>query len=99
GVLAAQDHDLHRFAAREIFVAMYAAVLALGDLAADGFAVVDLAAIGAEIIPAAVGVFSDDAVGRADEARFIALMVPRHREFQDIDGIALNDIFQDCTVI
>ena len=55
-VLAAQDHDLHRLAAGKIFVAVDAAVLALGDLAADGFAVIDLAAIGAEIEPAVVGV-------------------------------------------
>jgi hypothetical protein len=47
--------------ALEIFVAMDAAVLALGDLAADGFAVIDLAAIGAEIEPAGVGVFGHHA--------------------------------------
>ena len=51
-VLAAQHHHLHRLAAREILVAMNAAVLALGDLAADGLAVIDLVAIGAEIEPA-----------------------------------------------
>jgi hypothetical protein len=38
-----------------ILVAMDAAVLALGNLAADGLAVIDLAAVGAEIEPAGQG--------------------------------------------
>src|SRR5438067_13829016 len=78
---------------------MDAAVLALGDLAADRRGIVNLAAIGAEIVPAAVGILGDDAIGRADEARFVALMVPRNREFEDIDGIAFNDILENRTVI
>jgi len=46
-----------------IFVAMDAAVLALGDLTADGLAVIDLAAVGAEIEPAGVGILRHHAVG------------------------------------
>src|SRR5262249_33865745 len=93
------DHDLHRLAAGEIFVAMNAAVLALGDLAADGLAVIDLAAISAEIVPAAVGILGDDAVGGADETRLVALMVARHRKFENIDRVAFDHVFENRTVI
>ena len=75
------------------------AVLALGDLAADRLGVIDLAAIGAEIEPAFVGVLGDDAVAGADEARGVELVVTRHREFQHIDGIALDDVFEDRPVL
>jgi hypothetical protein len=78
---------------------MDAAVFALGDLAADGLAVVDLAAIGAEIVPAAVGILGDDAVGGADKARLVALVVPRHRKFQNVDGVAFDDVFENRAVV
>src|ERR1051326_6551304 len=83
---------LVRCAAGEIFVAMDAAGLALGDLAADGLAVIALAAIGAEIEPAVVGVFGDDAARGADEARLVGLVMARNREFQYVDGVALDDV-------
>src|SRR5262249_854196 len=66
-VLSAQDHHLHRLAALEIFIAMNATVLALGDLAADGLAVVNLAAVGAEVEPTRIGILRHYAVGSADE--------------------------------
>src|SRR5690349_15330527 len=78
---------------------MDAAVLAFSDLAADGPAVIDLAAISAEIVPAAVGILGDHTVGGADEAGLIALVVPRYREFEHIDGVALDHIFENRAVI
>ena len=98
-VLAAQNHDLHGLAARKIFVAVDAAMLALGDLTADGFAIIDLAAIGAEIEPAGVGVLGHHAVGGADEARLVLLVMARHREFQHVDGVALDHIFENRAVV
>ena len=76
-------------------VAMDAAVLALGDLAADRLAVIDLRAIGAEIEPAGVGVLRHHAVGGADEARGVQLVVARHRELQHVDGVALHHVLED----
>ncbi len=78
---------------------MDAAVLALGDLAADGLAVIDLAAIGAEIEPAGVGILGHDAAGGADEARLVGLVMARHRKFQHVDGVALDDVLEDRPVI
>ena len=74
-------------------------MLALGDLAADGLAVVDLAAIGAEIEPAVVGVLGDHAVGGADEARGVELVVARHREFEHVDGVAREHVLKDRPVL
>ncbi len=74
-------------------------MLTLGDLAADGVAVIDLAAIGAEIEPAGIGVLRHHAVGGADEARLVELMVARHRKFQNIDFVALDHVLQDRTVV
>ena len=81
-------------AALEIFVAMDAAVLAFGDLAAHGLAVVDLAAIGAEIEPAGVRVLRHHAVGGADEARLVQLVVARHRKFQHVDVVAFDHVLE-----
>jgi hypothetical protein len=78
---------------------MNSAVLALCDLATDRPAVVNLAAIGAEIVPAAVGIFGHDAIGGADEARFVLLVVPRHRKSQYVDGVAFDDILEDRTIV
>ena len=78
---------------------MDTAVLALGDLAAHGLAVVDLGAIGAEIEPAVVGVLRHRAVGGADEARLVELVMARHRKFQHIDLVALDHVLQDRPVI
>ena len=74
-------------------------MLAFGDLAADGLAVIDLAAIGAEIEPAGVGILGDDAAGGADEARFVGFVMPRHREFQDVDGVAFDDVLEYRAVV
>jgi hypothetical protein len=98
-ILPAQDYDFHRFAAGKIFVAMDTSVFALGDLAANGFSIIDLTAIGAQIVPAAVGIFGDHAIGGADEARFVALVVPRHRKFQNVDGVAFDHVFENGAVI
>src|SRR3546814_20704738 len=49
GALADEDHELALLAALEILVAVDAAVLALGDLAADRRRVVDLVPVGAEV--------------------------------------------------
>ena len=78
---------------------MDAAVLALGDLAPDGLAVVNLAAISAEIEPTRVGILGDDAVGGADEARFIELMVPWHGKFEHVDIIAFEHILEHGAVV
>src|ERR1700730_12616340 len=78
---------------------MDASVLALGDLAANGLAVIDLGTIGAEVEPALVRVLGNDAVGGADEARRVELMMPRHRELEHIDGVDLNDVLEDRSVI
>jgi hypothetical protein len=76
-----------------------AAVLALGDLAADGLAVIDLAAIGAEIEPAAVGVLGHDRAGGADEARLVGFVMARHREFEHVDRVALDDVLENRPVV
>ena len=78
---------------------MNAAVLAFGDLATDRLAIIDLAAISAEIVPAAVGVLGHDAVGGTDEARFVTFVVPRHRKFQNVDRVAFDDLFENRTVV
>ena len=67
---------------------MNAAVLAFGDLAADGFAVVDFAAVGAEIIPVGVGVFGDAHVGSADIPVGVGLVVDRYRQLEHVDLVA-----------
>src|SRR5262249_40884884 len=85
--------------ALEILVPVDASVLALGDLAADRAAVIDLGTIGAKIEPALVRILGDDAVGSADEARLVKLMMPRHREFEHIDGIALDHILENRSVL
>ena len=73
-------------------------MFALGDLAADGLAVIDLGAIGAEIEPAGVGILRDDAVGGADIARLVLLVMARHREFQHVDLVALDHVLEDRPV-
>src|SRR5260370_23228984 len=97
-MLAAEDDDLHRLAPLKILVAMDAAVLALGYLAADRPAIIDLRTIGAEIEPAFIGILRDDAVGGADEPRGVAFVMPRHWKLQHVDIIALNHIFKDRAV-
>ena len=98
-VLPAHDRDLHRLATLEILVAMDAAVLALGDLAADGVAVVDLRAVGAEVEPAIVGILGDDAAGGADVARLVLLVMQRHRELQHVDLVAFEHVLQHRAVL
>ena len=78
---------------------MDAAVLALGDLAADGVAVIDLRAVGAEIEPAVVGVLRDDAAGGADVARLVLLVMQRHRELQHVDRVAFEHVLQHRPVL
>src|SRR5262249_42750908 len=97
-ILATQDHHLHRLAALKVLVAVDTSVLALGDLAADRLAVIDLGAIGAEVEPALIRIPGDDAICGADEARLVELMMPRYREFEHIDGGIPNDIFEDRSV-
>ena len=98
-ILAAQDHHFHRLSALEIFVAMNAAMLALGDLAADGLAVIDLAAIGAEVEPTRVRVLRHHAIGGADEARGVELVVARHRKLQHVDVVTLNHVLENGSVV
>src|SRR6266536_1340274 len=64
-ILTADDGKFAALPALKIFVPVNSAVLAFGDLAPDGFLVVDFAAIGAEIIPFGVGVFGNAHVGGA----------------------------------
>src|ERR1700756_2853997 len=61
-------------------------------------AVVNLRAVGAEIEPALVGVLGDHAIGGADEARFVLLVMARHREFEHVAGIAFDHVLQDGAV-
>ena len=97
-VLTDQYHHLHGLAALEIFVAVNAAVLPFRDLTADGLSVIDLVAIAAEIEPAGVRVLRDDAIGGADIARFVHLVMARHGKFQDVDLVAFQHIFEDRPV-
>src|SRR4029453_18698350 len=50
-VLATHDGELGALSPFKILVTMNAPVFAFGDLAADGFFILDLATIGTEIIP------------------------------------------------
>ncbi len=74
-------------------------MLALGDLAADGLAVIDLAAISAEIEPAEIRILGDDAARGADEARFVLFVMPRHRKLQHVDAVAFDDVLENRAVI
>ena len=78
---------------------MNAAVLALGDLAADGLAVVNLAATGAEVEPARIGILRHHAVGGTDEARLVQLVVPRHGKLQHVDVVAFDQVLEHGAVI
>ena len=98
-VLPAENDDLHRLAAREVLVAVDAAVLALGDLAADRPAVVDLRAVRAKVEPARVRVLRDHAVGRADEARRVGLVVARHGKSEHVAGVTFEHVLQDRPVL
>ena len=70
-------------------------MLAFGDLAADGFLVVDFAAVGAEVIPFGVGIFGDAHVGGADIAVRVGLVMDRHGQLEHVDFVAFQDIFED----
>src|SRR6185437_1229697 len=98
-ILADEYDDLHRLPALEILVAVNAAVLALGDLAADRLAVIDLIAIGAEVEPAGVRVLRDDAVRRADIARLVSLVMARHGKLEDVALVALDDVLEDRSAL
>src|SRR5262249_38833700 len=94
-ILTAQDHDLHRLPAFEILIAMDAAVLAFGDLAADRVAIIDLRAIGAEVEPAVIGVFGNDAIAGTDEARLVEFVMARYGKFQHVDFVAFEHVLQN----
>src|SRR5262249_31809042 len=83
----------------EILVAVDATVLALGDLAADGLAVIDLRPVGAEIEPAVVWILRDNAARGTDIARGVFLVMLRHREFQHVDGVTFQHVLQDRPVL
>ena len=74
-------------------------MLALGDLAADGLAVIDLRPIGAEIEPAGIGILGHHAIGGADEPRRVELVMARHRKLENVDRIALQYVLQDRPVL
>ncbi len=78
---------------------MNAAMLSFGDLATDGFLIVHLAPIGAEVEPAFIRVLGHDAAGGADEARLVLFVMARHRKLQHIDGVAFDDILEYRTII
>src|SRR5947207_15462433 len=98
-VLPAENDYLHRLAAREVLVAVDASVLALGDLAADRPAVVDLRAVRAKVEPAPVPVLRDHAVGRADEARRVRLSVARHGKSEHVAGVPFEPVLQAAPVL
>ena len=78
---------------------MNAAVLAFCNLAADGPAIIDLVPISAEIEPAGIGILRDDAVRGADIPGLVQFVMPGHGEFENVDFVALDDVFQDRPVI
>ena len=82
-------------AALEIFVAVNAPMLAFGDLAADGFFIVNLAAVGTEVIPLRVRILGDAHVRGADVAVRVRLMMDRHRQFEHVHLVAFQNIFED----
>ena len=60
---------------------MNPAVFALGNLAADGFLIVNLAAIGTEVIPVSIGIFGNAHVCGTDVAVRVLLMMHRYWQF------------------
>ena len=78
---------------------MNAAMLTLGDLAADGLAVVNLAAVGAEVEPARIGILRHHAVGGTDEARLVQLVVSRHGKLQHVDVVAFDHVLEHGAVV
>ena len=78
---------------------MHAAMLAFGDLATNPARVIDLAAIGAEVEPAGVGVLGHHTVSGADEACVVGFVVPRYRKLEYIDCIAFEHVLQNRTIL
>src|SRR5262245_37839187 len=74
---------------------MNAPVFAFGDLAADGFFIVNLTSIGAEIIPLRIRIFGDAHIGSTDIPMRVALMVHRYRKLQHVALVALYNIIED----
>ena len=70
-------------------------MLALRDLAPDGFFIIDLAAVSAEIIPLGVGIFRDAHVRGANVTVGIGLMMNRHRQLQHIDLVAFENVIEN----
>ena len=81
-ILADQHHNLHGLPALEVFISVNAAMLAFGNLTADGFCIVDLVAIRAEIKSTLIGILSDHAVRRADVACLVLLVVAGRRKLE-----------------
>src|SRR5579864_8089207 len=84
GVAAADDGDRHALAARLIFIAHLAAMLAGGNVETDRFLVVDHHPVGAAIDPAVVRIARDVVASGADIASAVGFMPLRHREFRNV---------------
>ncbi len=93
--IAAQHHDeRHRLSFGEIFRAVEIAVMPGGDQNADRFLVMDLRAIGAGIEPVLFRI-ARDAVGAGADITPAILFVPdRRREFEHVDVVAGQNIFE-----
>jgi len=94
-ILSADDGDLHALAALEVGVAVDAAVLTLGDLAAHRLPVVHLRSVRPEVDPVAIGVLGDHQVRGPDVARRVPLVVQRHGKLQHVDGVARQNVLED----
>ena len=78
-----------------LYLAVNAAMLTFGDLAADGLLIVHFASVGAEVVPLGVRIFGDAHVRGADVTMRVCLMVQGHRELQHIDLVALKNVVED----
>ncbi len=93
-VAADDDADRHLFAARHVFVAVDAPVLAGRDVEPDALAVVDHHAVGAAVDPAGVGVAGDDEAAGADVAPAVVRVPQGRRELRHVDRVALDRVLE-----
>src|SRR5271166_1110927 len=98
GVAAAYHCDRHRLAARAIFVAHLAPVLAGRDIKPRGPGVMDHHAVSAAIGPALVRITGDVEAAGADITAAVGLVPLRRREACYIDVVTTHDVLEDRAV-
>ena len=74
---------------------MNSPVFALSYLTANGFGVVNLVSVCAQVVRTVVRVLTNNAVGSANIPGLVLLMVPWNRKFQNIDVVACHDVFHN----